>query len=172
MVESIREAGDKTEPETRFYITSLGRTATQLAPVIRSHWTVESMHWVMDMVFRDDECRVRVPFACPPEDGVQVVAHGISRLLVGPMQPLGAIAGRYGPEARLLHDGVLTVRSRDRLQIVEIGSAVVGLVVLVVGVLDVAVDATPQQPQHGTETRDDRRPRAAGRRGVGPGGAG
>ena len=57
MVKSIPEAGDKTEPETRFYITSLGMTAAQLAPVIRSHWTVESMHWVMDMVFRDDECR-------------------------------------------------------------------------------------------------------------------
>ena len=57
MVQSIREAGDKTEPETRFYITSLGMTAAQVGPVIRSHWTVESMHWVMDMVFRDDACR-------------------------------------------------------------------------------------------------------------------
>ena len=55
MVESLREAGDKTEPETRFYITSLAMTAAQVAPVIRSHWAVESMHWVM--VFRDDECR-------------------------------------------------------------------------------------------------------------------
>lgn len=58
MVESIREADDKTEAETRFYITSLGMTAAQVGPVIRSHWTVESVHWVMDMVFRDDECRV------------------------------------------------------------------------------------------------------------------
>lgn len=26
---------------------------------IRGHWAVESHHWVMDMVFRDDECRIR-----------------------------------------------------------------------------------------------------------------
>jgi predicted transposase YbfD/YdcC len=28
--------------------------------MIRAHWAIEhSLHWVMDMVFRDDECRVR-----------------------------------------------------------------------------------------------------------------
>jgi predicted transposase YbfD/YdcC len=34
--------------------------ANQLGPVIRSHWAIEnSLHWVMDMIFRDDECRIR-----------------------------------------------------------------------------------------------------------------
>jgi predicted transposase YbfD/YdcC len=65
MVESIRETGEKTEAETRFYITSLVMTAAQVGPVIRSHWAVESMHWVMDMVFRDDECRIRTDHAPP-----------------------------------------------------------------------------------------------------------
>jgi hypothetical protein len=51
MVESTRESGEKTEFETRFYITSLLLLAAQ--PVVRSQ--VESMHWIM--VFRDDECR-------------------------------------------------------------------------------------------------------------------
>ena len=55
MVESTRESGEKTEFETRFYITSLLLLAAQLGPVVRSHWAVESMHWIM--VFRDDECR-------------------------------------------------------------------------------------------------------------------
>jgi predicted transposase YbfD/YdcC len=60
IVESIREIADRTETETRLYITSLARDAAQLGPVIRSHWAIEnSLHWVMDMVFRDDECRVR-----------------------------------------------------------------------------------------------------------------
>ena len=40
MVESIRETGDKTEPETRFYITSLVMPGHKLGPVIRSHWAV------------------------------------------------------------------------------------------------------------------------------------
>ncbi len=64
MVESVREIGDKIERETRFYITSLAWLAIQLGPVIRSHWAVEnSLHWVMDMIFRDDECRIRTAHA-------------------------------------------------------------------------------------------------------------
>ena len=60
MVESTRETGDKIERETRFYITSLTLTAEQLGPIVRSHWSIEnSLHWGMDMTFRDDECRVR-----------------------------------------------------------------------------------------------------------------
>jgi len=64
MVESTREIGNKVERETRFYITSLVWLAAQLAQVVRGHWTVEnSLHWVMDMTFRDDECRVRTDHA-------------------------------------------------------------------------------------------------------------
>ncbi len=60
MVESIREiVGGKTEQETRFYISSLAGDAVRQGDAIRSHWAVESHHWVMDMVFRDDECRIR-----------------------------------------------------------------------------------------------------------------
>ena len=30
----------------------------------RGHWAIEnSLHWVLDMVFRDDECRVRTDHA-------------------------------------------------------------------------------------------------------------
>ena len=66
MVESSRvipgptRDADKIERETRFYITSLVLTAILVAPLIRAHWAVEnSLHWILDMVFRDDECRLR-----------------------------------------------------------------------------------------------------------------
>jgi predicted transposase YbfD/YdcC len=60
MVESEREIAGKIETETRFYITSLVLLANALGPMIRSHWMVENgLHWVLDMIFRDDECRVR-----------------------------------------------------------------------------------------------------------------
>jgi predicted transposase YbfD/YdcC len=60
MVESIREIiGGKTETETRFYISSLTADAVRQGDAIRGHWSVESHHWIMDMVFRDDECRIR-----------------------------------------------------------------------------------------------------------------
>jgi predicted transposase YbfD/YdcC len=64
MVESSREIGDKIERETRFYITSLALIASLIGPLIRDHWAVEnSLHWVLDMVFRDDECRLRTDHA-------------------------------------------------------------------------------------------------------------
>lgn len=60
MVESRREINGESTKETRFYITSLTLAADLVGPMIRDHWAIEnSLHWVMDMVFRDDECRVR-----------------------------------------------------------------------------------------------------------------
>lgn len=64
MVESTRETGHKVEHETRFYITSLTLLAVHVAAFVRAHWAVEnSLHWVMDMAFRDDECRLRTDHA-------------------------------------------------------------------------------------------------------------
>jgi predicted transposase YbfD/YdcC len=64
MVESTRETGGAIERDTRYYITSLVMMAHLLGPVIRSHWAIEnSLHWVMDMIFRDDESRVRTNHA-------------------------------------------------------------------------------------------------------------
>src|SRR5437764_7051079 len=84
MVESTREIGDKIERETRFYITSLVWLASQLGPVIRSHWAVEnSLHWVMDMVFRDDECRVRTDHAPANFTTIKHMAHNLIRKAPG-----------------------------------------------------------------------------------------
>ena len=84
MVESTREIGDKTERETRFYITSLVLAARLIGPVIRSHWAVEnSLHWVLDMIFRDDECRVRKDHAPANFTTLKHMAHNLMRLAPG-----------------------------------------------------------------------------------------
>lgn len=66
MVEARREIPGSNPPtsrgtaETRLYITSLTLPAEAVGPMVRHHWAIEnSLHWVMDMVFRDDQCRVR-----------------------------------------------------------------------------------------------------------------
>lgn len=47
----------KQRADTRYYLSSLPADAQLLAKSIRSHWGIENgLHWVMDMVFRDDEC--------------------------------------------------------------------------------------------------------------------
>jgi len=84
MVESTREIGENIERETRFYITSLVLVANQLGPVIRSHWTVEnSLHWVMDMIFRDDECRVRTDNAPANFTTIKHIGHNLIRKAPG-----------------------------------------------------------------------------------------
>ncbi len=84
MVESTREIGDKIERETRFYITSLVLLASLLGPIVRSHWAVEnSLHWVMDMIFRDDECRVRTDHAPANFTTLKHMAHNLIRKAPG-----------------------------------------------------------------------------------------
>jgi predicted transposase YbfD/YdcC len=81
VVESEREMAGKIERETRFYITSLTQTARRLAPIVRSHWAIENgLHWVLDMVFRDDECRLRTDHAPANFCTIKHMAHNLIRL--------------------------------------------------------------------------------------------
>ncbi len=80
IVESTREAGGKTEHETRLYITSLVLMAHLVGPIVRAHWAIEnSLHWVLDMVFRDDECRVRTDYAPANFTTIKHMAQNLTR---------------------------------------------------------------------------------------------
>lgn len=61
MVRSERCIAGKTTVETRLYITSAASNAERFGSAIRSHWGIENqVHWVLDMVFADDESRARI----------------------------------------------------------------------------------------------------------------
>ena len=80
MVESQRELSGKIERETRFYITSLTLEAKLSGPMIRDHWAIEnSLHWTMDMTFRDDECRIRTEHAPANFTTLRHIAHNLYR---------------------------------------------------------------------------------------------
>jgi predicted transposase YbfD/YdcC len=50
-----------TTPETVYFISSLPPDAELLLEAIRAHWAVENnFHWVLDVVFREDDARLQV----------------------------------------------------------------------------------------------------------------
>lgn len=59
-VERQRQIGEKQTCETVYYISSHEPNAQFIAEAIRSHWEVENKaHWVLDVVYREDDCRIR-----------------------------------------------------------------------------------------------------------------
>lgn len=59
-IESMREIAGKKTTETRYYISSLNKTAKEINQLVRSHWQVENnLHWQLDVTFCEDESRKR-----------------------------------------------------------------------------------------------------------------
>jgi predicted transposase YbfD/YdcC len=79
MIQAERRINGKIERETRYYISSLTSDAHRLSKAVRSHWLVEnSLHWVLDLAFLEDACRIRKDYA--PEN-LALVRHVALNLL-------------------------------------------------------------------------------------------
>jgi predicted transposase YbfD/YdcC len=73
MVQRVRDIKDKVTVETCYYISSLDNHPQRLGEAIRRHWSIENeLHWVLDVVFREDDSRIRKDHA--PEN-VALMRH-------------------------------------------------------------------------------------------------
>lgn len=62
MIEARREptAGGRASVERRYFLSSLAPDAARLLSVARGHWAIENnLHWMLDVHFDEDHCRVR-----------------------------------------------------------------------------------------------------------------
>jgi predicted transposase YbfD/YdcC len=51
--------GNKQTSEVRYYISSREPKVKEFAKSARGHWSIESMHWILDVVFAEDSSRIR-----------------------------------------------------------------------------------------------------------------
>ena len=53
------ERNGKITRDTRSFIASARLTPERAAEAIRNHWGIESLHWVLDVIFKEDQSRLR-----------------------------------------------------------------------------------------------------------------
>jgi predicted transposase YbfD/YdcC len=78
MVEAEREVEGSSTVEKRYYLSSLAVDAEVFSRAARGHWSIEnSCHWILDVVFGEDNSRVRAGHAAENLARLRKIANNL-----------------------------------------------------------------------------------------------
>ena len=78
LCEAVRDIKGHVTTTQRYYLSSLPVEAVKFSAAVRGHWAVEnSCHWVLDVVFHEDDARVRVGHAAENFATVRRLANNL-----------------------------------------------------------------------------------------------
>jgi predicted transposase YbfD/YdcC len=84
LVNREREVGGQRTCTSHYYLTSYAGSAAEMAGFVRGHWGIENgLHWVLDVVFREDASRVRAGRAGENLAAIRRVAVSLLRRAPG-----------------------------------------------------------------------------------------
>ena len=110
-IESTREIKGAVTIEDRYYVSSLQATAEKMLTSIRGHWAIEnSLHWVLDMSFFDDQSRIRKGNAPHVMSILRHVAFNLLQLVKTKRQSIKGLRKMCGWDEKLL-ESVITKKS-------------------------------------------------------------
>ncbi len=79
MTTTQTERRGKITDETRYFVASARLGPERAAHAIRAHWGIESLHWVLDVVFKEDLSRLRRGHGAPNMAHIRRFAFNIVR---------------------------------------------------------------------------------------------
>ena len=87
-VSSRTELKDRCRFDTRYYVSSAPLTAERAAEAVRGHWGIENrLHWVLDVVFADDQSRLRKGHGAHTMAIIRHFAVNLVRAAPDPVRP-------------------------------------------------------------------------------------
>ena len=69
------KSSEKSTTETRLYLTSLPTDTPELGSLVRTHWSIESMHWSLDVNLQQDRIKRKYIKSARNLDTIQRIVH-------------------------------------------------------------------------------------------------